>query len=86
MHSTAVWYFSGHLAIRHGCEALAFVQDVARLTKADTMPPLQLQELRKLLPLMHAKSTDWLTHDSQPPLKNRRCHSPEYHAPVVMFG
>ena len=33
----------------HVREALAFVQDVVRLTKADTMPSLQLQELRKLV-------------------------------------
>ena len=62
MHSTAVSYFSGRLSIMHVREALTFVQDVVRLTKADTIQPLQLQELRKLvrrLPIMHAKSTDW---------------------------
>ena len=44
---TAVSYFSGHLSIMHVREALTFVH-VASLTKTDTMPHLQLQELRIL--------------------------------------
>ena len=78
MHSTAVLYFSGHLSIMHVREALTFVQDVARLTKADTMPPLarspapkKFRKLVRRLPIMHANSTDWLKHDYQPPPKKQ---------------
>ena len=48
MHSTVVSYFFGRLSITVR-EVLTFVRDVVLLTKADTMPPLQLQELRKLV-------------------------------------
>ena len=84
MHSTVVLYFSGHLSIMF--EFLTFVRDVVRLTKADTMPPLQLQELRKFvhrrLPIMYARSIDSLTHDYQPsPKLQTLSYSPEYSAP-----
>ena len=71
MHSTVVSDFSGHLSIMF--EFLTFVQDAVRLTKVDTMAPLQLQELKKFvhrrLPIMYARSIDSLTHDYQPPPK-----------------
>ena len=36
-------------SLDHVREVLTFVRDVIRLTKTDTTPPLQLQELRKLV-------------------------------------
>ena len=60
-------------SLDHVREILTFVRVVVCLTKADIMPPLQIQELRKpvarRLPIMYAKSrsNDRLTRDPQPP-------------------